>query len=144
VLSCDNFDYPLLYIYILLEDKKCHDKWYIYDYQIKCEIKRSDYDRMAIGKVCYINPLSAMVTIWHHIKVIFKVLAQKGFIGTLISWYSCVQSWHVYRYMFCKCIYVHEAARFRYKIAKYWHSYVLLNFQHVLMLVLLHPHVPYY
>jgi hypothetical protein len=35
------------------------------------------------------NPLSAMVGIWHHLIVSFKVWAQKGFIGTWMSWLKC-------------------------------------------------------
>jgi hypothetical protein len=37
-----------------------------------------------------LNPLDAMVAIWHHITVSFKVLAQKGFIGTWIFWMNCI------------------------------------------------------
>ena len=37
-----------------------------------------------------LNPLSAMVAIWHHIMVQFKILAQKGFIGTWIFWIKCI------------------------------------------------------
>ena len=37
-----------------------------------------------------INPLSAMVDTWHNIIVILKVLAQKGFIGTWISYMKCI------------------------------------------------------
>ena len=33
-----------------------------------------------------VNSISAMVTLWHHIIVSSKVLAQKGFIGTWLSW----------------------------------------------------------
>ena len=36
------------------------------------------------------NTLSVIVTIWHHIIVSLKVMAQKGFIGTLISWGKCI------------------------------------------------------
>ena len=31
-----------------------------------------------------------MVTTWHHIIVSFKVVAQKEFIGTLLSWVKCI------------------------------------------------------
>ena len=36
-----------------------------------------------------INPLCAMVIIWHRIILNFEVLAQKRFIGTWISWVKC-------------------------------------------------------
>ena len=37
-----------------------------------------------------VNPISAMVTIWHHIIISFKVLLQKGFIVAWISWMKCI------------------------------------------------------
>jgi hypothetical protein len=35
------------------------------------------------------NPFGAMCTIWHHIIVGFKVMAQKRFIKTWICWVKC-------------------------------------------------------
>ena len=41
-------------------------------------------------EIMFINPLSAMVAIWHRIIVRFKVLAHKRFIGSGIFWMKCV------------------------------------------------------
>jgi hypothetical protein len=38
-----------------------------------------------------VNPLSAMVAIWHHIIVSLQVLAQKGFIEMLIYLRKCIR-----------------------------------------------------
>ena len=38
-----------------------------------------------------VDPLSAMVAIWHDVIVSFNVLAQKEFIGTWISWVICIR-----------------------------------------------------
>ena len=37
-----------------------------------------------------INPLSAIVAIWHHTIVSFDFLAQQGFIGTWTFWLKCI------------------------------------------------------
>ena len=37
-----------------------------------------------------LSPLSAMVSMWHRVIVSSEVMAQKGLVGTLISWVKCI------------------------------------------------------